>query len=252
MQIVPFAPTMKPLEYETMRTCEDRHWWYAVLRDLVCTELRRRVPVGEAVLDAGCGTGGMMARLNLWDKTGIDFSPIAIQHCRNRGLPNVRRASVNALPFADESFAAVLCLDVLYHEAVEPERASGELLRVLRPGGVLIFNHAAFETLRGTHDAAVSGKRRYRADQVHESLRRHGMAMDVMHYWNAWLFLPLMLHRRFAVSTVSDMAMPAKWFNAVLASAGRVDAWLCRALRVPFGSSLFVVAHKPRTGGSRS
>jgi SAM-dependent methyltransferase len=238
---------MKPLEYETMRTCEDRHWWYAVLRDLVCTELRRRVPVGAAVLDAGCGTGGMLARLNLWNNAGIDYSPVAVRHCQNRALSNVQQASINALPFADASFAAVLCLDVLYHEDVEPDQALMELLRVLRPGGVLIFNHAALDILRGTHDTAVGGKRRCTAGQMHETLERLGVTLDVMHYWNAWLFLPLMLHRHLAASIASDLEMPAAWFNALLARIGRWDAWFCRTLRLPFGSSLFVVAHKPHS-----
>ena len=54
---------MEQNEYELMHAVEDRMWWYRGLRALVATELRRalaRSPAKGPVLDAGCGTGGML------------------------------------------------------------------------------------------------------------------------------------------------------------------------------------------------
>ena len=53
-------------EYERMHAVEDRMWWYRGLRtltaDLLTRALGRSMGAGP-VLDAGCGTGGMLARL---------------------------------------------------------------------------------------------------------------------------------------------------------------------------------------------
>lgn len=246
---------MQAAEYDRMRHVEDHHWWYAVLRWLVVEALRSRLPPHGRLLDAGCGTGGMMAciraRLPGPELQGIDASARAVAFCRGRGLEGVREGRVEALPFADAEFDAVVCLDVLYHRDVDEEGALLEMLRVLKPGGVLVLNLPAFECLRGAHDVAVCGVRRYRLCQVRNWLEVHRMKVEMNHYWNAWLFVPLYLRRRFTrtqddsgSSAVSDLALMPVWLNRFLAFIGRWDARLCRLLRVPFGSSVFVAARK--------
>lgn len=243
---------MKAAEYTTLRACEDHHWWYATLRHLALTALRRHVKEGAHVLDAGCGTGGMMALLDRWQVKGVDASEVAIRHCRERGLREVKVASVNAMPFPDAMFDAALCLDVLYHGGVQPDRALSELARVVKPGGVVIFNHAAFDVLRGTHDEAVEGARRYSAARAGAELGRHRFAVESMHYWNAWLFLPVLLWRRWSTGRASDVKLPHPLLNRCLVWLGRLDAWLCRAVRLPVGTSLFVVARRQETSATTS
>lgn len=251
---------MRPAEYDNLRRVEDHHWWYAVLRLLVADALRQNLPPRGYLLDAGCGTGGMLSflrqRVPCLEAEGIDASPIAVRYCRERGLEKVRECRAEALPFPASEFDAVVSLDVLYHQCVEEERALGEMVRVLRPGGVLLLNLPAFDCLRGAHDVAVHGARRYRAQHVMRMLAGHGLECETIHYWNALLFIPLFVWRRLTrlpenktQEAVSDLvAMPA-WLNGVLAFTGRMDARLCRLLRVPFGSSVFVMARKLVTTG---
>lgn len=62
----------------------------------------------------------------------------------------VRHENVEALSFGDESFDLVVSNDVLEH-VNDPEKALAELLRILRPGGVLIMTvpfHTALERNR--------------------------------------------------------------------------------------------------------
>ena len=80
------------------------------------------------VLDAGCGEGVLVeqyaGRLAI---EGLD---------PNYTAPHVRQGSLAALPYPDEAFDRVLCLDVLEHLAYEEQpRALAEIRRVLRPGG---------------------------------------------------------------------------------------------------------------------
>ena len=54
---------MERAEYEQMHAVEDRMWWYRGLRTLAAGQLARALssaPAGGPVLDAGCGTGGML------------------------------------------------------------------------------------------------------------------------------------------------------------------------------------------------
>lgn len=237
---------MQACQYDAMRAVEDKHWWYAVLRLQVLRTLHQRLPLHARVLDAGCGTGGMMRQLpTRWASIGIDTAPAAVQHTRARGL-HALLGSVHELPFASERFDAVLSLDVLYHEAVQPERAVAEMARVLKPNGVLILNVPACSVLRGSHDRAVGGARRYSACQVRGLLACHNLAQDMIHYWNTWLFLPLLLRRLLSrvneVKAASDLHLPPRWLNRLLTFVGHADARMSRALRSPIGSSVFAVA----------
>lgn len=249
---------MRASEYDLMRAVEDRHWWYAVLRGQVQHALAGRLPPSGRLLDAGCGTGGMLEFLQGkncdLNVAGVDAAEEAVKHCHQRGLSTVQLGSVEALPHADAAFDAVLSLDVLYHAGVTERRALAEMDRVLRPDGLLVLNLPAFEGLRGSHDVAVSGARRYGACQVRTLLEHSSFTVEIIHYWNAWLFLPLLAWRQLSrMKTVpgSDLKLMPRWMNSLLTGMGRVDAGLCRELRLPFGSSVFAVARKRErsTGG---
>ena len=253
---------MRAPEYDIMRAVEDRHWWYAVLRSQVLHALAGRLPPRGRLLDAGCGTGGMLeflqGRICDLNVAGVDDAEEAVRHCQERGLSTVQLGSVEALPHADAAFDAVLSLDVLYHSGVIEKRALAEMDRVLLPGGLLVLNLPAFDGLRGTHDVAVSGARRYGASQVRALLENSNFTVEIIHYWNAWLFLPLLAWRQLsrmrteaAAAGESDLKLTPRWMNSLLAGMGKLDAGLCRELRVPFGSSVFAVARKAKrsTGG---
>ena len=237
---------MKAGQYDLMRQVEDKHWWYRVLRGQVLRVLRSALPQGQSLLDAGCGTGGMLSLLNEWQTHGCDMAAEAVEQCRARGLERVLVSSVHAMPYADECFEAVLSLDVLYHARVDEHLALSEMRRVLKRGGLLILNVPAFDCLRGAHDVAVDGVRRYRLRGMKRLLRRHGFEIVEAHYWNAWLFLPLLLRRWFSQSAEGDLALPPKWLNALLSAGGKLDAALCRHTRLPLGSSLMIVARSRR------
>jgi len=119
---------------------------------------------GEAVLDAGCGTGSLTFALAERTQTarihGIDFSPAYVDHaqrsCRDPRV-EFRVGDVCALPYDDNSFDRVLSLLVL-HFVPRTEDAVAELRRVARPGatvaaavwnvrGGFVANRMFFDTL---------------------------------------------------------------------------------------------------------
>ena len=103
-----------------------------------------RLPPGTTVLDVGCGIGGssrMLAREYRFDVTGVTISPHQVRRARELTPPDLSvRFQVDdamALSFADASFDVVWSVEAGPHM---PDKAifARELLRVLRPGGLLV------------------------------------------------------------------------------------------------------------------
>ncbi len=98
-------------------------------------------------LDVGCG-GGLLAEqfaLAGAQVTGIDLSAstleVARQHALQHGLEiDYRQASAERLPFPDNAFDLVVCCDFLEHVSDRLELFLTEMARVLRPGGVFLYD----------------------------------------------------------------------------------------------------------------
>lgn len=105
-----------------------------------------RVAAGQQVLDVACGTGVAAvtaARLGC-RVTGLDLTPELLERAReNASIAGVNvewhEGDVEALPFADRQFDAVLS-QFGHMFAPRPEVAITEMLRVLKPGGTIAFS----------------------------------------------------------------------------------------------------------------
>ncbi len=94
---------------------------------------------GARVLELGCGTGLILARIaEVADEAvGIDLSEGMAQQAKDRGL-DVRIGSVCDLPFEDNQFDLTYSFKVLAH-IPDIEGAVREAARVTRPGGHLLL-----------------------------------------------------------------------------------------------------------------
>lgn len=101
------------------------------------------------VLEVGCGTGLVLARIARFARRaqGVDLSPGMLELARNRGLAVVE-GSATALPFPDESFDVTCSFKVLAHVPAI-EQALSEMARVTRPGGVVLAEFYNPRSLRG-------------------------------------------------------------------------------------------------------
>ena len=242
-----------------MYEAEDTHWWYRGMRGVMFTLLGlRRRGYAPTILDAGCGTGGTLHALREaghGGAEGFDFSPIALHFCRQRGLENVRPGSVTDIPFPDDTFDIAISCDVITDAGTEDEeRAIRELYRILKPGGRLFLNLPAFDFLRSEHDRATSVARRYRRGQIAAKLKRQGFRIRRNTYWNMFLFpvvVAVRLLRRERPEDLneparSDIAVPPEPVNTLLTLIMWVESLLVRYFDLPVGSSVAVVAVKPK------
>lgn len=94
---------------------------------------------GKRILEVGCGGGKLLELLKpLNDVVGVDASADGIAACDARGIEgHCIDASSEPLPFADESFDFVICLETIEH-MMNPYYALIEMRRVLRLGGRLV------------------------------------------------------------------------------------------------------------------
>ncbi|MDB4970788.1 MAG: hypothetical protein JWN44_6477 [Myxococcales bacterium] len=105
-----------------------RDYNYPVHRLLADAARRHLAGFGGRVLDVGCGTSPYRAYLPAAaEYVGVDRAP-------QSGVRAL--ADAGALPFADGSFDAALCTEVL-EQSPRPWQVVGELARVLKPGGRL-------------------------------------------------------------------------------------------------------------------
>ncbi len=99
------------------------------------------------ILDTGVGTGAMSLAFRRQftghlELDAVDISKAMLRQARHRlEHPNttlcVKQASLFALPYDDNTFDVVLAAHVIEH-LPEPQVALSEIVRVLKPGGILI------------------------------------------------------------------------------------------------------------------
>lgn len=94
---------MEAREFELMRGVEDHMWWYRAVHSNVISSLDRNVGTGESVLlDAGCGTGGLLRRLTRakpgWILVGLDAAPQALARAVAGRGPGSSPATSTAFP----------------------------------------------------------------------------------------------------------------------------------------------------------
>lgn len=243
-------------EYERMFSCEGSHWWFRGIRSLVFRFLRRfsasgaDSPLPVRVLDLGCGTGITLDGLSpeRW-AVGMDISPAALAFCRRRSISRLVRSPAESLPVRSAAFHAVLALDLLEHTG-DDRAVIDEIVRVLRPGGVLILTVPAGPGLWSEHDRALGHQRRYRRSELREKLTRPDTEIEKLSYFNFCLFLPILAFRRMGRSlfrpkhTGSDLFRFPGMLNALLTALLKLEARLVGWMNVPFGVSLFAVVRK--------
>jgi SAM-dependent methyltransferase len=243
---------MEAREYDKMAEVEDSMWWYRGLHGNLLHVLERFLPGPSArVLDAGCGTGGLLRILSSAGVAGRAFGLDAWQPaCRvaaDRSRQPVVRGAVDRLPFRDGQIDCLVSADVLCHQSVDPRLALREARRCLKPGGLIVLNLPAYAWLISYHDERLKQTRRFTRGDLKRLFEETGYSPVYATYWNTVLF-PLMALRRLlfrSSAKESDVhpypPLAESFFGALMAGE---RALLRRGVRLPFGGSVLAVGRK--------
>jgi ubiquinone/menaquinone biosynthesis C-methylase UbiE len=249
---------MRPLNYEVMFDVEDDHWWFVGRRAIVLAQIEQALEAGrqnaepgrqlKRILDIGCGTGATMDQLKrLGEVQGVDLSQIPLNYSRQRGHERVLCANATELPFENDSFDLVTALDVIEH-LDDDVMGLREIRRVLKSDAPAIIFVPAFQILWGPNDDQSGHRRRYRINQLRESIERAGLSIERTSYANIAMFLPILIGRKilnfFGQKDQAENRINHPLINKLLAQIFSSEADWLRRHKLPFGVSIVCVVRK--------
>lgn len=249
-------------EYDRMAKVEEEHWWYNALHERALKTILKNFKGKKdiEILDAGCGTGGLLLYLQkrgFDNLQGFDVSEFAIADCKSKNLP-VFKASLteSATHFRSGTMDVIVCCDALYFLRFdEQKKALADFYKLLKSGGIIILNLPSLEIFRGIHDISVGIKKRY-----HHSILKELFPGEIVADGYSFVYWPMLLSPVIAVvrafqrrkinsgkyEVKSDINLPGYLVNKLLKGLMKLEVNLLPAA-INLGSSLFVVARKGRS-----
>lgn len=159
------------------------------------------LPSEPSILEIGCGTGALtQIVVNAWPSakiTAIDIAPdmieLASKRFRSAQHPGSRNRAADRLRFlqadietwaatAPESSVDIIVSNACFQWLSYPEETLGQLRRMLRPGGLLLFTTFGPDTFREMHEAFNEA---YRANGLEP--QRHGLSFASPVQWEIML-----------------------------------------------------------------
>ena len=235
--------------YVAVHMEEDRsHWWFRGRLAVILATLRRALPPRRLrLLELGCGTGNVLAALSEFgDAVGMDANADLVAAGRAAGL-EVRLGHLpDDLGVAPGWAEVVLLLDVIEH--VDDDVATLRAARAaVAEGGLLVVTVPAYRWLWSGHDEVLGHRRRYTAGELRAAVERAGFTVLRVSYFNAVLF-PLLLAARawkgLRGDRGHDLHRPAAPLNGLLERIFAFERHLVPRARLPFGSSLLLIARR--------
>lgn len=253
-----------PFYYSWQRAVEERHFWFRARRRLIAAALKSAVvdfPDGYLGLEIGCGIGGVLAAVQQACPGGcffgVDLHLEGLRWARRAVGSRVVQGDDAASPFG-RPFSVIGLFDVLEHIAGD-EEALTRLREALVEGGCLVLTVPARRALWSHFDEVAHHVRRYDGTDLDDKLTRAGYAIVFRTEFMAPLLPLLWALRRFPAFRRNSSADEAAGSRDRVARELRVPDWLNEVLyrllsaearrvavrrRMPFGSSLLVIARK--------
>ena len=198
-----------------------------------------------AIAEIGCGHGLLQRQIEDFYQlavTGFDLNEAALKQTTARFSPiccyDVREKNLDY----QAHFNLILVADVLEHIADEDTFLRAVKFH-LAPGGSVLVNVPALQSLYSGYDRAVGHLRRYRTASLAALARRNEMTITRYTYWGLPL-LPLLVLRKLWMRGRSGQQTIAAGFETGGPLRDRVMLWLSRCEPVPqrlIGTSLMAV-----------
>ena len=250
-----------PAFFEQLAHIEDQHFWFRARNRLIfklAKKITSKLSPGYLVLEVGCGTGNVLRVLReaCQDGTvvGLELWFDGLRYARRRSAGLLVQGDVRDYPFS-KPFSLVGMFDVLEHVQEEQETLAS-LWKNLAPGGTLLLTVPAHQFLWSYFDEAAHHCRRYSARGIVDKLTTAGFHVEFVSEFMASIFPIVWIVRKVrglrgyrgadaARAQTSDEFRLVPIFNQIMTALLTLEAgWLARGHRLPFGTSLLVIARK--------
>ncbi|MGA3240068.1 MAG: class I SAM-dependent methyltransferase [Bryobacteraceae bacterium] len=245
-----------PRHNQALFAVEDRHFWFRGRNRIVAAMAAKytgQLAAGFYVLEVGRGNGSVTRVLQDTCETGnvigADLYFEGLVNARSRGVKALVQADMSRFPFGS-GFALAGMFDVLEH-VPDDCGALRCIYNALSPGGRLLLSVPAHQSLWSYFDEAACHGRRYELEGLRSRCLDAGFEVEYATEFISFLYPLLKTHgggktlcgkERVRKSRKPSMTL----LNTVLDLVGRSETFLIRrAVRLPFGTSIFLVARKP-------
>lgn len=253
-----------PKFFTSLFAIEDRHFWFQARNQVIASVMQKLVaPLspGYRVLEIGCGTGNTLRVLEQVCTqgmvVGMDLFQEGLHFARQRVTCSLIQGDMHHPPFED-GFDIVCLFDVLEH-LPDDVQVLHDLYTMLAPGGTLFLTVPAHRSLWSYFDEAACHYRRYEPLEMTHKLTTTGYHIVSQTHYMASI-LPLVWGGR-RLAALTKRKQPDKRKNIyeltqnelrLVPVINDVLAWalaqeghvIARDIRIPFGTSLLVVARK--------
>jgi SAM-dependent methyltransferase len=251
-----------PFYYSWQRGVEGKHFWFRARRRLIAAAVRSAtedLPSGFLGLEIGCGTGSVLAGVQAACPNGrffgLDVYLEGLRWARADVGPRVVQGDAAAPPFG-RPFAVIGLFDVLEH-VPDDEAALRNLRASLDDDGKLVMTVPARRALWSDFDEIAHHERRYDGTDLDAKVIRAGYAIEFRTEFMAPLLPLLWALRRLprlgrssfdpvvARQRVARELRVPRWADELLYGFLAFESdRVARRRRMPFGSSLLMIARK--------
>ena len=241
--------------YREMVALCNRHWWFRVHYRCLSDLVEPYLSGGRFLFDVGCGPGGASSQFPRgWERVFVDLN-FRVLDSFIRGPVLKVQGDAQLLPLGESLADVVVCSDTLHQCSVKDVPAVvGELVRVCRPGGLVLLSEPAFDCLFGPHDDVEGGCRRFTRPRLAEILKRFPVEIIRHTYLHPTAFLPALLIRKAQQvgglqrtrleKHKTDLTVTNSFLNFVFLVLGACERFWLKRWEFPLGTSVAVVSRK--------
>ncbi|RJR19316.1 MAG: class I SAM-dependent methyltransferase [Desulfobacteraceae bacterium] len=243
-----------PEYFRELEILESGHFWFTARNRLIRWAVSRYFPLARSFLDLGCGTGDLLAEIEMYRPRiipyGADFYVEAlIVASRKLKRSELFQADIRTIPFRNE-FDLIGLFDVLEH-IDEDEAVLREANKALAPGGGILVTVPQHPALWSCQDEYGCHLRRYRAHEIRSKLKKTGFRIIFETSFVSLLLPAMALNRLFnglkkkkKCDPMAELKIPSI-LNRVFARIMFMELLLIeRGISFPAGGSLIFAAVK--------
>lgn len=229
------------------------HWWFRgrklILEDVIN---RLTLPKNPTITDIGSGSGDLLPMLLQNDAvvTSAESDEYSANSIRNKFGERIKitQSLQDHLLQQKERIDLITAFDVLEH-IENDELILKNIHGALKPGGVLVCTVPACPFLWSTHDEYSHHYRRYTKKELDRKMIASGFQIELLTYFNFFLFFPLILLRaikKIFRSKSTDFHHEPQWLQTPLAYLFGLERYIIRHGGFPIGVSLLCIVKKPQ------